>query len=258
MSVFEKSVDELIAEYETVVAALEALFRELEAMVPKPVRQEYKDSFVYRYKEMTKEQAIVQKLARTLSHLNAAILLAKNGYCYEQGMLQRMLDDDGQDIKILTMSLIYNDHQAIHDEYLSWFWFDTITADSEDRYPGEPRRQRIYSYLANGPGSAPNPHGQMAALKALQRGYSALVHGASSHILGLLDPRVMRYAVGGMKGTPVAQEHCADLWNCVFRTALAIHGAAIAMKRRDVADKAKALCARLGTFAGKDYVADKK
>lgn len=256
MSVFDKSVGELVAQYSDAATKLELLFRELEAMVPKPVKREYKDSFVYRYKEQSKEQAIVQKLARTISHLNAAILLAKCGYCYEQGMLQRMLDEDEQDIKVLTMSLIYNDHQPIHDEYLNWFWFDSIAGDSEERYPGEPRRQKIYSYLANGPAAGPNPHSHITALKALQRGYSGLVHGASSHILGLLDPRDMRYSLHGMAGTPVARDHCADLWNCFFRTGLSIHAAAIAMKRKDLADKARAICTSLEAFAGKDYTAE--
>lgn len=168
VSVFGKSVGELVVQYEEAATELESLFRELEAMVPKPVQREYKDSFVYRYEEQSKEQAIVQKLARTISHLNAAILLAKSGYCYEQGMLQRMLDEDEQDIKILTMSLIYNDHQPVHEEYLNWFWFDSIAGDLEERYPGEPRRQKVYSYLATGPAAGPNPHGHITALKALK------------------------------------------------------------------------------------------
>lgn len=258
VSLAEKNIAELIAEYEASTTELESLFRELEALIPQPVRQEYKESFVYRYKEKTKEQAIVQKLARTISHLNAAILLAKSGYSYEQGMLQRMLDEDDQDIKILAMSLVHSDHQPVHDEYLNWFWFDTIAADSEEGYPGEPRRQKVYSYLANGPGSGPDPHGHITALKALQRGYSGLVHGASSHIFGLLDPRDMRYALRGMENTPTAWEHCADLWNCFYRAALSIHGAAAAMKRKDIAERARALCARLESFAGKDFGATKK
>jgi hypothetical protein len=50
---------------------LEKAFRRLETQVPPPKRKPWKDGFVFRYAEQTIQQAIVQKLARTISGLHA-------------------------------------------------------------------------------------------------------------------------------------------------------------------------------------------
>jgi hypothetical protein len=75
--------------FERVLEALEDAFRQIEAKVPPPVRKPWGESFVFRYEERTIQQAIVQKLARTLSGLHAIEALLERGLFQEQGIVQR-------------------------------------------------------------------------------------------------------------------------------------------------------------------------
>lgn len=58
--------------YNQTLRQLDKSFRRLEAMLPPPQRMRHGNSFVYRYKEKTVHQALIQKLARMVSGLHAA------------------------------------------------------------------------------------------------------------------------------------------------------------------------------------------
>jgi hypothetical protein len=66
--------------YNQTLRQLDKAFRRLEAMVPTPQMMQHGDSFVFRYKENTIHQALIQKLARMVSGLHAARLLCDNGF----------------------------------------------------------------------------------------------------------------------------------------------------------------------------------
>ena len=74
-------------------------------MLP-PQRVPHGDAFVFRYKEKTIHQAMVQKLARVVSGLHAARLLLENGLLQEQAAVQRMLDEFHEDILFLAFAVI--------------------------------------------------------------------------------------------------------------------------------------------------------
>jgi len=65
--------------YEQLVRDMELAFDRLSGKVPAPQRVPFvRDRFVFRYVERTAQQAIIQKLARTITGLRAALLLLKN------------------------------------------------------------------------------------------------------------------------------------------------------------------------------------
>jgi hypothetical protein len=99
--------------------ALEAAFRRIEVRVPPPTRKVWKNGFVFRYAEQTIHQAIVQKLARTISGLHAVDLLLGRGFFQEQGMIQRALDELGEDIVFLSLAVINGDLTPRHIQYLN-------------------------------------------------------------------------------------------------------------------------------------------
>ncbi len=68
---------------------LESAFRILEQQVPKPIQVPFRNSFVFRYKEQSIHQALIQKLARVVSGLHAAKCLLEKGFVQEQGILHR-------------------------------------------------------------------------------------------------------------------------------------------------------------------------
>ena len=51
---------------------MESWFRALEKRVPQPYKMPFLHSFVFRYKEKTLEQALIQKLARVVTGLHSA------------------------------------------------------------------------------------------------------------------------------------------------------------------------------------------
>ena len=92
-------MDEL---FQHTLNVLESAFRTLERQVPKPIKILLSDSFVFRYKEQTMHQALIQKLVRVVSGLHAAKCLLERGFVQEQGILQRMLDECGEDILLFV------------------------------------------------------------------------------------------------------------------------------------------------------------
>ncbi len=79
--------------YNQTMHHLDKAFRRLETMVPPPQKMPQGNSFAFRYKEKTIQQALIQKLARMVSGLHAAQLLCANGLIQEQGAIQQMLDE---------------------------------------------------------------------------------------------------------------------------------------------------------------------
>ena len=105
---FDKCLDEM-----------ERVFNVIENLVPPPVKVKCKNSFVYRCKEKTIEQAIIQKLTRIVSGLEAALVLNKNGFTQEFGAIIRILDELGEDIIFLCDGIYKNNITNMHEEYLS-------------------------------------------------------------------------------------------------------------------------------------------
>lgn len=123
---------------------LEKTFRVLEGMVPLPEKVRHGDTYVFRYRERTIHQAMVQKLARVISGLHAAWLLVENGFLQEQGALHRMLDEFHEDTLFLAYAIINDDQTKFHREYLDAFYreeFDHTTLEFSHNRPMVPRKK---------------------------------------------------------------------------------------------------------------------
>jgi hypothetical protein len=89
--------------YEQLLRVMELAFEKLASQVPPPQPALFgPNKFVFRYKERTLKQAIVQKLARIISGLRAALLLLRNGLLQEQAVIQRVLDEFCEDVLFLS------------------------------------------------------------------------------------------------------------------------------------------------------------
>lgn len=103
--------------YDQALTNMERTLHDLASRVPPPQRVSFKDSFVFRHVEKTVHQALVQKLARLISSLNAARLLMEAGFVQEQATLQRVLDEISEDISFLSFSVVYHDATPLHQAY---------------------------------------------------------------------------------------------------------------------------------------------
>jgi hypothetical protein len=194
--------------------------QKLAARVPAPVLIELHGHRVFRYKEQTIHQAIVLKLARLVSNLNAAQLLLDHGFVQEQGALQRMIDEGNEDIAFLTFAIISNDITELHERYLTAFWeeeFDQSKAIESTQKRPFISRNKINAWIARHPFSGLDESTGVKVTTTIYKAYSGYIHGASPHIMDLYGGSPPQFHMQGMLGTPRHTEHTDDLLNYYHR-----------------------------------------
>ncbi|AMM15399.1 hypothetical protein AX768_04740 [Burkholderia sp. PAMC 28687] len=177
--------------------------------------------FFFRFKEKTVHQALVQKLARVVSGLNAVRVLHDAGFIQEQGAIQRMLDEFEEDINFLSLAEITGKRTPSHDNYLMWFWQEEY---ADPRRPAETRiaramvpRKQIRAYIASADSVTGDRASFAAVMETLSKTYSGYVHGASPHCMEMWGGDPQRFHVEGMQGTLPWFDHFTDIFNYVYR-----------------------------------------
>ncbi|MGZ8302928.1 MAG: hypothetical protein ACXW2U_10125 [Telluria sp.] len=84
------------------VEVMTRAFQHLESFIPKPEQVPHGNSFVFRYANKGIHEALLQKLARSISGLNAVAVLLNAGYLQEVGVLFRTLDEIHEDMFFLA------------------------------------------------------------------------------------------------------------------------------------------------------------
>lgn len=208
---------------------LRRAFRTLEARVPPPKRMVWKDGFVFRYSERTIHQAIVLKLARIVSSLHAVESLLGKGLFQEQGMIQRALDEIGEDIDFLSFAVIFDDYTERHKQYLEYFYAEEFDDPSDilgsHRSRGMVSREKIRNYVNAKLGSEAQRANVVG--KILTKAYSGFIHAASPHIMDMYGGVPPRFDLSGEFGDFRMEEHADDALNYFLR---AIFTMAIAAK----------------------------
>ena len=211
-------MDEL---FQHTLNVLESAFRTLERQVPKPIKILLSDSFVFRYKEQTMHQALIQKLVRVVSGLHAAKCLLERGFVQEQGILQRMLDECGEDILFLVYGLTNDKITELHKKYLSFFYEEEFDIPESPIKSSQKRgmipRKKIRAYIARIEGSNLSPSNGVELSRTISKAYSGYVHGASPHIMEMYDGILPGFHISGMLGTPRIKVSRKDLWSHYYR-----------------------------------------
>ncbi len=237
----------LHALFREAIDAMEAGFGKLEAQVPRPRVIRHGKGVTLRYVEQTIHQAILLKLARQISGLNACDLLLTHGYVQEQGVIQRTLDELDEDILFLCFGA-QDGTVKLHRKYLKSFWqeeFEEGVAPIDNtRARYHIARGEIRDWLGRRLG-APQDDPSMKALRVVQQTYSGYVHAASPHIMDMCGGSQMRFHLRGMIGTPRIPEHAYDLWNYVYRGLMSVNTVALIFGD---AETATALRAELTKF----------
>ena len=230
----------------------------LAARVPQPREVPFRDSFVFRYAEKNIHQALVQKLARVVSTLEATRILMVSGFLQEQGVLQRVLDELHEDISFLAFAVIYNNRTPLHDEYLEAFYEEEFDADSalaSTQKRAMIPRKKIRAYLAQSECAALDPSSGVEVSRTISKAYSGYVHAASPHIMDMYGGIPLRFHVRGMKGSPRQLEHREDLWNYFYRSVAAFAFVAKAFGDDALFDRIREFCVEFEAQAGKNYAA---
>lgn len=208
---------------------LEECFHVLEAPLPAPKPVKENDGFVLRYEKEHHclELAIIQKLARYISGLNASLLLLKAGYTQEIGAIFRTLDEFGEDIIFLSLPISGGIKKTpTHDKYLEQFFqeeFDNpgnaiLSTQKREYIP----RSKIRNIIANANKNGLNPYDARELSRTISKAYSGYVHGASGHILEMVGDSPLRYFLSGMAGTPRQSEFTYNYWDYAYRGLISV------------------------------------
>ena len=135
------------------VEAMTRAFRQMERALTPPQRVSHSKSFVFRYERKGIHEALLQKLARTISGLNAIAVLLNSGYVQEVGVLFRTLDEIHEDIFFLATAETNAAKTERHDQYLQAFYSEAIFSRPKDSLdiskPNMVPRKKIRAHTMN-------------------------------------------------------------------------------------------------------------
>ena len=206
--------------YDKCLDVMQTTLSLLETLVPEPVLVPYKGSFVFRYKEKSLKQALIQKIARLISGLHAARLLLEHGFVQEQASIQRMLDELQEDITFLSFSAILNDQTPLHQEYLNEFYKDDFESNNANYVSIKRKmipRRKIRAYIARALQNPSDVSKTVDSLNAVGDFYSGYIHAVSPCIMDMYYGEPAKFYVRGLVGTERHYEHRNDLWNYFYR-----------------------------------------
>lgn len=215
--------------YKNLIDVLTTAFDSIEQRVTPPYKQKFGSGHVYRYEEKSSGQAIVQKLARTLTGLRAILLLNENGLLQEQASLQRVLDELEEDILFLTSAYLFDDKTELHQKFLDAFYEEEFDNPENAIESTQKRpmisRQKIRAYTNKSRGEGLDQSSSIEIAKTISKTYSGYVHCASPQVMELYFGTPPKFQTSGKLKSPFYNDHKDDLFNNFFR---AIHSFAFA------------------------------
>ena len=243
--------------YEQILTHLERGVNLLARQVPQPKWVEVGNFSVFRHMEKTIYQALVQKLARMVSTLDATRLLLNNGFVQEQASLQRILDEIQDDVMFLVFGVLRGDHESpLHRSYLGAFFeeeFDANTPiESTQKRPMIPRK-KIRAYLSKSGFSSIDPSSGIELLRTMNKVYSGYVHAASPQIMDMYGGEPSRFHMRGMLGTGVYDGHRKDISNYFLRGIGAIALGTIAFEDKELFDRYRNLFTKYEVISSRKF-----
>jgi len=253
-------VDQL---YRQALEMMAIAFDALSGKVGDPQLQPMGDGYVYRYKEKSIYQAIIQKLARAVTGLQAISLLNKAGLLQEQAALQRTLDEFEQDIVFLCFGIIFDEITDLHREYLAAFYqeeFDDPKSSirSTQKRPMIPRK-KIRAFISKDRGTGYNQSSTIEVGRTISKAYSGYVHGASPQLMELYFGDPPRFQLSGGTDSPFYDDHLEDLLNYYYRSILSFVFAAKAFGEEALFEKVRDYSREFAVASGReDQLREKK
>ena len=203
------------------VEVMASAFRHMEGNLVPPERQPYRNSFVFRYANKGIHEALLQKLARFISGLNAITVLIGAGYVQEVGILLRTLDEIREDIFFLATAETNSAGTNRHEQYLQAFYAEAVFSRPESSpeisKPNLVPRKKIRAHTMNTLGQGVNRSEALAIEESLSTAYSGYVHAASENIMDMYGGNPPHFHLTGMRNTPRQLESMRDAENHFYR-----------------------------------------
>ncbi|MBB1520999.1 hypothetical protein [Aquipseudomonas guryensis] len=195
--------------------------RWVESSIAPPERVPHKDSFVFRYANKGIREALVQKLARYISGLNAVSVLLSAGYVQEVGVIFRTLDEIQEDIFFLACAETNGAWSERHTQYLEAFYADAVFSRPEGALqiskPNLLPRKKIRAHTMNAIGQGVNVSQALDVAESLSTAYSGYVHAASENIMEMYGGNPPHFHVEGVPETPHIETFEQDTEIYIYR-----------------------------------------
>lgn len=194
--------------------------RTLEGRVRPPQIVALRGGNAYRYMEKSPHQAVIMKLARLATSLNAARVLLGAGLLQDQGATQRVIDELNEDVCYLSLGLIRDEWPTWHDRYLAEFWqeeFDAATAMQSTQRRDRVPREKVRAFIAKFEEGGFDQSTKVSVTATVAKTYSGYVHGAGSHIMEMYFGDPPHFHVGASYASPFWGDHVEDLNNYYLR-----------------------------------------
>lgn len=207
--------------YDKALEVMAKTFDVLSKKVDGPELQSMGNGYVYRYKEKSIYQAIVQKLARVVTGLQSISLLNKAGLFQEQATLQRTLDEFDEDIAFLCSGIVFGEITDLHKKYLGAFYEEEFD-NKESAIASTQKRQmiprkKIRAFNSRDRGTGYDQSSTIKVSRTISKIYSGYVHGASPQLMELYYGDPPRFHLSGGTDSPFCEDHIEDLLNYYYR-----------------------------------------
>lgn len=202
--------------YKVTLENLEFALDRLTKAVPPAELVKISDKFPgWRFKEQLPEQAVVIKLARLLSALQAAKVLLDGGLVLDVGASKRIFDEMVEDVLFVLGGFGQKEFTPQHERFLKEFWqeeFEVLeTAEltnlDRDRVP----RKKIRAFNSKLQGVNIDSETRKNVQEVIGKTYSGYVHGAAIHTMEIYGGEKPRFNVSEMKFTPPWHAQSEDL-----------------------------------------------
>lgn len=202
-----------------------AAFRRVEAAVPQPSTVPSGRAFVFRYENKGIHEALIQKLARYISGLNAAAVLLRAGYVQEIGVLFRTLDEIQEDIFFLAVAETNGALTERHAKYLDAFYAESVFSRPEGsleiKKPDLLPRKKIRAHTLSMLGAGIDTSSATSAGESVSTAYSGYVHAASENVMDMYGGSPPHFHITGMSDTPRIDEMYEEADSYIYRGLMA-------------------------------------
>jgi hypothetical protein len=202
-----------VAWFEKSLEVMDQCHHALVVRVPPPERITKDLGYVFRYREQTLHQALIQKLARIVTGVRSSHVLIGSGFLQEASIIQRTVDEAQEDTLFLVYGRITDNWTALHDKYLQNFWHDSPLSSVAVRRP------QIRDYIAGMEGklTGASTSEALRPLKDIYSLYSGYAHCASAHVMELVDGNPPAWQLNGSLGSDFQKDQFFDVRNQHYR-----------------------------------------
>lgn len=179
----------------------------------------------FRHSKLNDCLLIYLKGVRSVSLLNASIVLLEAGHVQEIGILCRCMDEVLEDISLFMKGLgeggkLSHTQQRVFEDFFQEELEGTGTALRASAKRDRVLRKHVRAAIAGLHENTVNPHDHNQMMKTIDSVFSGYVHGAYPHIMEMCVGLPHRYMMSGMRGTPRIDEWRNQLLLSSYRVVL--------------------------------------